>query len=209
MEKRQFIAGLLKEAKHIQDKHNKYHKTCRTKETVARTFAKLMGQGKINAAMKLLEESSSGGMLDLTPEVISDLKSKHPTANPISTPHTLLQGPIQHTESYIFDEIDEDNIKRAAIKTKGSAGPSGLHAELFRSILCSNKHPTESKELREQIALLTRQLATRCFDPALTEAFVACRLIPLAKSPSGVRPIGVGETLRRIMGKVVSWTLTH
>ena len=32
--------------------------------------------------------------------------------------------------------------------------------------------------------------------------FVACRLIPLNKNP-GVRPIGVGEVLRRIIGKSV------
>ena len=34
------------------------------------------------------------------------------------------------------------------------------------------------------------------------EAFLACRLIPLDKNP-GLRPVGVGEVLRRIAGKVV------
>ena len=34
------------------------------------------------------------------------------------------------------------------------------------------------------------------------EAYVACRLIPLDKKP-GVRPIGVGEVLRRIIGKSI------
>ena len=34
------------------------------------------------------------------------------------------------------------------------------------------------------------------------EAFLACRLIPLDKNPS-LRPIGIGEVLRRIAGKVV------
>ena len=32
---------------------------------------------------------------------------------------------------------------------------------------------------------------------------MACRLIPLDKNP-GVRPIGIGEVLRRIIGKAVS-----
>ncbi len=35
------------------------------------------------------------------------------------------------------------------------------------------------------------------------DAYTACRLIPLEKSPSGVRPIGIGEVLRRIIGKAV------
>ena len=37
------------------------------------------------------------------------------------------------------------------------------------------------------------------------EAFLACRLIPLDKNP-GFRPIGIGELLRHITGKVV---VTH
>ena len=35
----------------------------------------------------------------------------------------------------------------------------------------------------------------------MIESLVACRLIPLTKNP-GLRPIGVGEVLRRISGKV-------
>ena len=35
------------------------------------------------------------------------------------------------------------------------------------------------------------------------EAFTACRLIPLNKTP-GLRPIGISEILRRIAGKVMS-----
>ena len=72
--------------------------------------------------------------------------------------------------------------------------------------LCSNLNSKEAKELREQIATLTRNLATCSFDASLNEPLVACRLIPLDKLP-GVRPIGVGETLRRICGKAISWTL--
>ena len=64
----------------------------------------------------------------------------------------------------------------------------------------------ESKFMREQIALLAKKLATEIVDPATLEALIGCRLIPLDKNP-GVRPIGIGEVLRRIMGKVIGWVL--
>ncbi len=36
------------------------------------------------------------------------------------------------------------------------------------------------------------------------EAYLACRLIPVDKDP-GVRPIEVGEVLRRIISKSIVW----
>ena len=50
-------------------------------------------------------------------------------------------------------------------------------------------------------------------DPSILEPYTASRLIPLNKSPGEadvqVRPIGVGEVLRRIVGKVISWALNN
>ena len=41
------------------------------------------------------------------------------------------------------------------------------------------------------------------YHPSLLEGYTSCRLIPLDKNP-GIRPTGVGEVLRRIVGKNVS-----
>ena len=91
----------------------------------------------------------------------------------------------------------------AASKTKGSAGPSGMDAELYRRILCAKNFKAEGKVLREEIAFFTRNLLTIAYHPSLLEGYTSCRLIPLDKSP-GIRPIGVGEVLRRIVGKTVA-----
>ena len=39
--------------------------------------------------------------------------------------------------------------------------------------------------------------------PSVIESYTSCRLIPLDKNP-GIRPIGVKEVLRRIIGKTIS-----
>ena len=54
--------------------------------------------------------------------------------------------------------------------------------------------------LCQSISRVARKLYTERNDSI--DAFLACRLIPLDKNP-GLRPIGVGEVLRRIIGKAV------
>ncbi len=56
----------------------------------------------------------------------------------------------------------------------------------------------------EEIAILARRL---CWDAVPSEhsaPLFACRLVPLKKSDGGIRPVGIGETLRRIIGKAVT-----
>ena len=60
-----------------------------------------------------------------------------------------------------------------------------------------------STKLCEAIAIITRTLCTTYIDPATIEPLVASRLIPLDKGEGAVRPIGVGEVIRRIIGKCV------
>ena len=86
--------------------------------------------------------------------------------------------------------------------TKVAGGPSQLDAEQYSRLLTSNKYKKENRELQVQLAILAQLLATEYLDPNTLEAFVACRLIPLDKSP-GVCPIGIGEISRRIVGKCI------
>ena len=59
---------------------------------------------------------------------------------------------------------------------------------------------TASANLCELIASTARRLRSEYIDLGGISALVACRLIALDKCP-GVRPIGVGETVRRVIGK--------
>ena len=164
-----------------------------------------MMEGKVNAALKFLTEENDAGVLPADENTMKVLKDKHPTAAPIKE-NSLLNGPLIRLQSSYFDNINEDVIKTATRMTKGAAGPSKLDAEQFKNMLVNNKYKHEGKELREQIALLARKLATTVIDTDTIDALVCCNLIPLNKNP-GVRPIGVGEILRRIIGKAIGWTL--
>ena len=170
-----------------------------------------MFEGKVGPALKFLEEQSENAVLESSEEVINKLKELHPEPSEIQ-PNTLLAGPINETPPAYFYSITEDQIRRAANATHGSGGPSQLDAKQWKRLLCCNKSKSESKELREALAIFARKIATEVLDPHTLEAFVACRSIPLNKDPESeelqIRPIGVGEVMRRIVGKAISWCLS-
>ena len=145
------------------------------------------------------------GVLPASEETIKELMLKHPAPALINA-DTLLEGPLNTTEKSYLNNINRDLIKQAARQTKGAPGPSKLDADQFKNMLISKKYKHEGKELCDQIASLAKKLATTIVDPSTLEAYVACKLIPLNKNP-GIRPIGFGETLRRIIGKAIGWVL--
>ena len=179
----------------------------RTEADVSRIFAKLIMEGKVSAAIEFLSENNDSGVLPTNDETIRELQAKHPSPATIQ-PDGFLQGPLSQLQDSYFDNINEDIIRIAAKQTRGAAGPSKMDADQFRNILVNKKFKHEGKELREQIATLTRKLATTVIDPNTIDALVVCNLIPLNKNP-GVRPIGVEENLRHIMGKTIGWALKH
>jgi hypothetical protein len=81
-----------------------------------------------------------------------------------------------------------------------------MDADGWRKILTSNHYGPTGADLRKAFAEVIKKMCTEKEEPnndnTSLEAFLACRLIPLNKNP-GLRPIGVGEVLRRIAGKVV------
>ena len=68
-----------------------------------------------------------------------------------------------------------------------------------RCRICTSYH-SASADICNALGSLAGCLCTDFVDSAGLTAFTACRLIALDKCP-GVRPIGVGEVVRRIIGK--------
>ena len=94
-------------------------------------------------------------------------------------------------------------MRKAALRTKGWSGPSGVDAVGVRRIVTCKSFKASSVKLCDALALLTRKLCTQYDDLVSTEGLTACRLITLDKGDGSVRPVGVGEVFRRIMAKCV------
>ena len=176
---------------------------------LARSFADLMFKGKTHAALDLLAKGGKGGVLRLEQLVMTNstntqsvrdiLKSKHPASQPATIGSTL-QGVPPEIHPVIFDSIDSRLIRSTALKTSGAARPSGLDAYAWRR-LC-NSFKSSSDTLCHALAQVAKRLCSSLIDPQLTSPILACRLIALDKCP-GVRPIGIGDTARRIISKAV------
>ena len=89
------------------------------------------------------------------------------------------------------------------MNTKGAAGPLCFDSHDWKSVLVSGQFGTSSNDLCEAIASMAKALCTedRTLNGAMS-ALMACLLIPLDKDPR-LMPIGIGEVLRRIIGKMV------
>jgi hypothetical protein len=203
------LNALLREARTIQDKLHASKPNNMSEERLAKTFAKLVLEGKINAAMKLLDKENSKGVLPLSQSTIEELRRKHPDATEAETSE-LMDGSLPFVDPVMFQNITESTIMDAALRTKGSSGPSGLDADGWRRILVSKNFATAGKNLRCALATFAQKVSTVEIEATVEEnkiytnleAYLACRLIPLDKNP-GVRPIGIGEVLRRIVGKAI------
>jgi hypothetical protein len=195
------IDDLMLEGRAIQNRLSSGCKSSRA-ENKPRLFRNMMSEGNLKGALRLLSEQKAG-VLKMDDATLSLLKEKHPEGEPAHE-EFMLKGPIPVVQNIIFDEIDADLVRSMALKTKGAAGPSNLDADQWRRILCSKDFSVEGLDLCRSIANMTKSLCTtKVSDLESLEALVACSLIPLDKDP-GVRPIGIGEVLRRIMGKVVT-----
>ena len=200
------ICDLRQECRTIQRQLNCESATGRPKvQDSARHFASLVTDGKISAALRQLDGSAEGGLLKLDDQISEEtvrhvLKAKHPEAAPLSH-EALMQGPFPTSPHPVrFEKLNRDAIRQVVLHTNGAAGPSGVDAATWHSLCTSFADASDA--LCDSLACCARRLATKYVNPSSLEAYLASRLVPLAKNP-GVRPIGIGEVIRRVIGKAI------
>jgi hypothetical protein len=70
-------------------------------------------------------------------------------------------------------------------------------------MICYKSHGTKGLQLAEEIAHLTRRLCSEEVPYEYVSSLMPYRLVPLKKLDNSVRPVGIRETLRRVISKAV------
>ena len=128
-------------------------------------------------------------------EVVAKLRRKHPQAPP-ARPALASMGPPSRA---VVPDLSAESVVRAARAfRRGSApGPSGLRGDHLREALATAHGDEVAAHLTEAVRILAAGDVPTDIAPHLAGA----RLFALPKSGGDLRPIAVGETLRRLVGK--------
>ena len=146
----------------------------------ARKFSKLMMEGKVRAALRLLTKRMESGPLCLD-EVTEDgsgktvretLEEKHPEANPVQ-PEAILNESLTSEDFHpiLFDSITAEVIRNSALHTEGAAGPSGLDAMSWRRLCIA--FGQKSNDLCCALASFARRICTTYIDPSGLTAYTS------------------------------------
>ena len=206
------VSDLLEESMciqtHLPDATERRQTVSSSKPGLSDTlFSRLVFSGKINSAMRYISQDGAGGVLRIDDKIspascqtVRDvLLSKHPPAA-VPPQQALLDGAPGHINPIVFEQLTPKLIKDVGRRAKGAAGPSGLDAEAWKRMLTCFKQ--SSDRLCAALSAVARCLCVEDLSETDLSAFTAARLIPLDKKP-GVRPIAVGEVVRRIVCKAI------
>ena len=88
----------------------------------------LLKKGNVNAALKLLTSNTKDGILPLNIQALNSLKEKHPESKDASI--DILLTDISHRVHPVKSAgIDEEMVRKPAIKTKGDSGRPAMDAD--------------------------------------------------------------------------------
>lgn len=113
----------------------------------AKVFASFVMSRQINSALRYLGENDGGGVLPLSGDAMAQLREKHPSAQEARL-GSLLFGPVEDVPDSIYQKINGEMVRDAALQTRGFGGPSGVDANRFRRILASFIQEIWNKPMR-------------------------------------------------------------
>lgn len=174
-------------------------------DNITHTFTRLILRGKIREALNWLLTKDSSKILktndeiDDTGKTVGDaLKDKHPSPKMPNPDLFTLPEDLPDMPPLLEVDITCNHVEQVARKLHGGGGPTGTTSENWKDFLL--RFGEASLHLRKSIAELTMKLNNEYVPWNQIQALMSSRLVALDKCP-GVRPIGIGECLRRIISK--------
>ena len=147
---------------------------------------------------------SDDAIAELSDDTLGALWRKHPSQHPES----VLPSPPYSDAFCPLPSISEDIIAQAITSSPPwlSAGQNGIRPQHLLDLVSSTAE-RGGKELLHALAIFANHVLSSNVPPAVQPYFFGATLIPLQKE-GGVRPIAVGQTLRRMVAKCIALAST-
>ena len=173
-----------------------------TDPRVIDSMRSLVAEGAPRKALNLLLSDGLHSMDD--PDVVKRLEELHPPGNHLRAAEVPGSVDLQLPDPQHIPSWSGPVLRGVADFPRGSApGPSGLRPSCLYDMLKRGPHVST---LTESLAQFVALAAHGMFPADLAPPLASANLIPLRKPDGGVRPIAIGETLRRLVGKVLMGT---
>ena len=142
---------------------------------------------------KALQAFTSMGLAQLSSEVYNEMLAKHPQSDPLPPPATAPPPPVH---------VSPEEVARGlrSFPTGSAPGPSGLRANhLKEAVFCSSPH--RAYLTLQCLTGVVNHLCAGKAPQAVIPYLCGASLLPCKKKDRGLRPIAVGEVLRRLTSK--------
>ena len=200
------LTSLMDECQEIQKRLVKSRR--QELESKEKAFCRLMLLGKVRQASKYINNDDCiKGVHKLSNDIKSALSLKHPKAEE-THPDVMMPTTRPVPNPVMYEQITADVIVKSAKNLSGSGGPTAVDADIWKHFICSRSYGNHPHQLADAIAGMARRFCSEEIHFDMLREYTACRLVPLDKGADksgkpGIRPIGIGEVLRRIIGKSV------
>ena len=114
--------------------------------------------------------AGGGVVLPLSDDVMAQLREKHPSLQEARL-GSLLFGPVEDVPDSIYQQVNGEMVRDAALGIKSAGGPSGIDANGFRRIRASKSFKKSGTDLCAAIAAMIRRLCTEFIDPLVLRKF--------------------------------------
>ena len=159
-------------------------------EMVRERVMDLVQDGQFAKAVKALD---SNGLHALTPEICDILKSKHPQSPPLQSPSPSPAQPLVLSTEQVMKALSGFHRGTAP----GASRFRAVHLQDALTIPTGDADGRLTKALTKVVNILASGEAPSSVSPWLAGA----PLYPLKKRDGGVRPVAVGEVLRRLVSR--------